>query len=159
MFLGGDWVIKVRLNMERVQMEVHDVPCWRFFVGRRREHLLDQDKVGKWMFFFRTYEGQQFAERMCREAVESGVVIEAKRSDSLEGVACFYTNVDDNESHKKIISFFLKNDMIKRTKTGRLCDISFKLDSQTYAGSYGSSFHAQLKLSHIMDLYTLQWKI
>ena len=140
-------------------MEVHDVPCWRFFVDRRREHLLDQDKVGKWMFFFRSFEGQQFAERMCKEAVETGVVVTAKRSDNLEGVACFYTNIDDYESHKRIISFFLKNGMIQRTKTGRLHDIPFKLDSQTYAGHYGSAFHAQLKLSHIMDLNTQEWKI
>ena len=138
-------------------MEVIDYGGWRFFHNEKA--AFDDNKVGKWMYFFSGREGRDFAEKKCKEAVETSIVGEAKRSDSTDtGVACFYINIDDLEGHKRIISFFIKNQMIRRTKTGKLYDISFKLDNQTMAGKYGSDFTASLKLSQLLDLKTEEWK-
>ena len=49
--------------------------------------------------------------------------------------------------------------MIRRTKSGKLFNISFKLDDQTRAGAYGDDFKAELKLESLMDLKTGEWLI
>ena len=87
-------------------MEVIDYGGWRFFHNEKA--TFDDNKVGKWMYFFSGKEGRDFAEKKCKEAVETSIVREAKRSDSTDtGVACFYLNIDDLEGHKRIISFFI----------------------------------------------------
>lgn len=91
--------------------------------------------------------------------MEQEIVWEAKCSDSYDGVACFYLNIDDIERHKRILQYFLDHDMIRRTKTGRLYNISFKLDNQTMAGAYGDDFKAELKLENLMDLNTGKWLV
>lgn len=137
-------------------MKIIDMPGWRHFVGD--DAALDGSKVGKWMYFFRGLEGQQFAEEMCRKAIEDGVVTAAKRSDNPgDGVACFYLNCDDEAAHKRIISFLIEHDMIRKTKAGKLYDISFKLDQQTLAGEYGKGFRPEIKLSQFINLYTGEW--
>ena len=65
---------------------------------------------------------------------------------------------DDMESHKKVIQFFLDNDMIQKTKTGKLYNISFKLDDQTRAGEYGDMIQSEINLEQFLDLYTGEWK-
>lgn len=55
------------------------------------------------------------------------IVLEAKHSDAEEGVACFYLECDDTETHKKVIQFFLDNDIIQKAKSRKLYNISFKL--------------------------------
>lgn len=137
-------------------MKIIDVPGWRHFVGD--DTALDSNKVGKWMYFFRGLEGLQFAEEMCRKAVKDGVVTEAKCGGSpMDGVACFYLNYDDEAAHKRIIRFFIEHNMIRKTKTGKLYDISFKLDQQTLAGEYKKDFQAEIKLSAFINLYTGEW--
>ena len=137
-------------------MKIIDVLGWRHFVSD--DTALDNDKVGKWMYFFRGLEGQQFAEEMCRKAVKDGVVAAAKRGDNpADGVACFYLNCDDEAAHKRIISFLIEHNMIRRTKAGKLYDISFKLDQQTLAGEYGEDFQPVIKLSTFINLYTGEW--
>ncbi len=139
-------------------MKIVDSGGWRFFLNEKA--TFDNDKVGKWMYFFSGRNGRDFAEEKCQEAVAESIVAEAKRSDSTDtGVACFYLNIDDFEGHKKIITFFIQNQMIRRTKSGKLYDISFKLDNQTLAGQYGSDFTASIKLSQLLDLQTEKWKI
>lgn len=48
----------------------------------------------------------------------------------------------------------LENNLIRRTKTGRLYNISFKFDDQTLAGEYGSDFEGKIKLEQFVDLNT-----
>lgn len=74
-------------------------------------------------------------------------------------MACFYLNIDDIGRHKRIIQYFLDHDMIRRTKAGKLYNISFKLDDRTKAGAYGDGFKAELKLESLMDLKTGEWLI
>ena len=96
-------------------------------------------------------------------AVLDGVVVEAKYSNpetliaagSKQGVCCFYLNGNDRESHKRVLSYMLENGLIRKTKTGKLYNISFKFDTETYAGKYkGSGFSGKIKLADFVDLET-----
>lgn len=47
----------------------------------------------------------------------------------------------------------LDNGLIRKTKSGKLFYISFKYDSQTYAGKYkGGVFAGEIKLAVFVDL-------
>ena len=127
---------------------------WVFYISAEVEKL-DKHKCGKWMHFF---NDKDFAEKVCKEAVENNVVAEAKHSDAETGVCCFYLNCDDMEAHKRTIKFFLEKDLIRRTQTGKLYNISFKLDEQTRAGEYGKEFHTDIKLDKFLNLETGEWK-
>lgn len=135
-------------------MKTVEMGGWVFYLSGK-EDLLDQHKCGKWMYFF---SDRKFVESICRKAIEDGIVYECKHSDEDEGVACFYLNGDDIANHKRVIRFFLDNNLIRRTKTGRLYNISFKYDDQTDAGEYGPMFEAAIKLDQFIDLNTGDWK-
>lgn len=137
---------------------------WEFYVDTERKNELDTDKSGKWMYFFdSTEEGIAFAKKVCLEIVNSGVAIEAKHTDedivriSGSGVCCFYCDGANIEAHKKIIDFMIKNEMIRKTKTGKLFNISFKYDTQTRGNQYGSEFESQIKLKNFVNLETGEW--
>lgn len=139
-------------------MKTIDLGGWRFFVVDSSE--LNSEKAGKWMYFFKGEEGKKFAEERCREAVSTGITSQAKRADTTQdGVACFYANSDDLQAHKKIIDYFIKHGMIRKTKNGKLYDISFKLDAQTSSGEYRNDYAGTIKLSKLMDLYTAKWLV
>lgn len=140
--------IKVCIK-EIIKMIVIKKQNWVYYLNRDETNKFDSKKVGKWMYFFNDVA---FAEKMCSMAVNNNIVAEAKHSNSTEGVCCFYLHYDDINVHKKVISFFLDNGLIKRTKTGRLYDMSFKLDEQTRAGQYGSEFKSNIKLSNFVNL-------
>lgn len=116
----------------------------------------DPDLTGKWMYF---WSDRDTVAALCEKAVSSGVVQQCKHTDGSDGVACFYGHIDDLAFHKRIIEFFIDNDMIRRTKAGKLYNISFKLDNQTRAGEYGSDFSGAMKLSNLMDLSTGEWLV
>jgi len=131
-----------------------DLGGWVFYLGPDHESL-EETKCGKWMYFF---GDEEFADEMCRKAIEEGVCPEAKHSDASEGVCCFYINGDDIPAHRRVIEFFLNNNLIRVTKTGKLYNISFKYDEQTSAGEYGGDFKAEIKLEQFIDLQTREWK-
>lgn len=114
----------------------------------------DETKVGKWMYFF---GDRQFVEKICREAIEQNIVEECKHSNADDGVSCFYLNDDDLEGHRRVIEFFIKNDLIRKTKKGKLYNISFKHDTQTLAGEYGDDYHSDIKLEEFVNLETGEW--
>lgn len=128
---------------------------WVFYLSPDHAEI-DRDKCGKWMYYFGDKEK---AERVCEKAINEGVVKECKHSDKETGVACFYLNGDDVEGHKKVIQFFIDNDLIRRTKTGKLYNISFKFDKQTNNGEYGKDFEGIIKLEEFIDLNTRKWKV
>lgn len=133
-------------------MEIIENPFWIYYVDKvNAEKYFEKDKSGKWMYFF---NDKEFVAKICKEAVESGIVVEAKHSNKNNGVSCFYLNCDDIDTHKKVIAYFLENGLIKRTKKGKLCNISFKLNSQTLDGQYGESFKSDIKLDKFVDLLT-----
>lgn len=102
---------------------------------------------------------RKFIEKVCKDAVGKDIVCEAKHSNAEEGVACFYLNIKDIENHKKVIKYFIENNMIKKTKSGRYYNISFKLDEQTRAGQYGDDFVAEIRLDKFINLDTGEWII
>lgn len=125
---------------------------WVYYCGN--DIQFDDDKVGKWMYFF---QDKKFVAKICENAVKMNIVKESKHSDEETGVACFYLNCDDIDTHKKIISYFMENNLIRKTKKGRLYNISFKLDKQTMSGEYGDEFKSDIKLSKFVDLDTGKW--
>ena len=131
---------------------------WYWFSNGEEDKLISE-KCGKWMYFF---TDQVEAMKLCKLAIDSNVCCLCKCADLAEqgtaqGPICFYSNVDDIKTHKYILAFMLHFGLIKKTKTGRLYDIPFKLDSQTRAGEYGTDFEGKIKLSQFIDLYTLKW--
>ena len=139
-----------------------DTRGWSFYIDIDRQKELLTDKCGKWMYFFDNSEqGIAFAKSICEKAVKTGAAIESKHTDEQRvkmtgqgGVCCFYCNGDDIEAHKKILSFFLENNMIRKTKTGKLYNISFKYDSQTHNSEYGKEFSSEIKLEDFVNLET-----
>ncbi len=127
---------------------------WVFYISDEGTDF-DEHKCGKWMYFF---SDKEYAAKVCREAVEKNIVAESKHSDEQTGTSCFYLNIDDIEGHKKVIQFFLDNNLIRKTGKGKLYNISFKLDDQTRNSEYGNDFVAELKLDMFIDLETGEWK-
>ena len=135
-------------------MQVIRLGGWVFYLSSKHE-VIDKEKCGKWMYFFGDREK---AERICQTAINEGVVNECKHTDSDTGVACFYLNGDDTANHKRVIQFFLNNDLIRRTKTGKLYNIGFKYDDQTRAGEYGEAFRGKITLDRFIDLNSGEWR-
>ena len=123
---------------------------WVFYLGGE-ENCLNRNKCGKWMYFF---NNKEFAVHVCEEAVANDICEEAKHTDAEEGVCCFYLNCDDIEGHKRVLSYFIENALIRKTKAGKLYNISFKLDEQTRAGEYGTEFRSEIKLEQFVNLNT-----
>ena len=128
-----------------------------YFSGE--EGKLNPAKCGKWMYFF---DDQQYAMDICEKAIQEGVCYECKCSDlevqaTPTGVICFYLNGDDIENHRRVIEFMLRNNLVRKTKTGRYYNNSFKFDNQTRAGEYGADFEGKIKLSEFINLTTGEW--
>lgn len=134
-------------------MRVIKNPAWVYYLADTDPHF-DETKVGKWMYFF---GDRQFVEKICREAIEQNIVEECKHSNADDGVSCFYLNDDYLEGHRRVIEFFIKNDLIRKTKKGKLYNISFKHDTQTLAGEYGDDYHSDIKLEEFVNLETGEW--
>lgn len=135
-------------------MEIIENIAWVYYVNEKEEPKLDDAKVGKWMYFF---NNEDFAAEMCRQAVESGIVAEAKHSNNSEGVCCFYLNCDDIAAHRRTLQFFMENELIRKTKKGKLFNISFKLDTQTRNHEYGAEYESNIKLANFVNLETGEW--
>jgi hypothetical protein len=135
-----------------VVMEIVKEFGWVYYSGN--DVQLDRDKCGKWMYFF---SDKKFIAKICEDVVKKNIVKHSKHTDDETGVACFYLNCDDIDTHKKIILYFIENNLISRTKSGRLYNISFKLDNQTRAGEYGDKFKSDIKLSNFVNLDTGEW--
>ena len=146
---------------DNVNLQVASNPAYVFYIDKNQIDALAGKSVGKWMHFF-SCDHIDFAESICKKAVESGAVIEAKHTsqESIDflglptGVCCFYVQADDKDAQRKALRFLIANDLIRRTKAGKLFDISFKFDEQTRAGEYGANFESKVKLSDYVDLQT-----
>ena len=109
---------------------------WVYYIDTERVNELDPKRCGKWMYMTADLE---HAEKLVREAVVTGAVIEAKRSTAAHmalsrsgtGVCCFYLNGDDAKAHHRAIEFFAwGHNLVRRTKAGRLYNVSFKFDER-----------------------------
>ncbi|MFN7049834.1 hypothetical protein ACK4QX_19205 [Proteus mirabilis] len=131
-------------------MKIRENDFWVYFSSKNEINSTNNDKIGKWMYFFNDAE---FTEKICQKAILNSVVEHCKYTNNAEsGVACFYLNIDDIEGHKKVIKFFLDNKLIPINKSGKFKNISFKLDMQTMNREYGDKFEGKLSLEHFIDL-------
>ena len=112
---------------------------WYWYLSGE-ETKLEKHKCGKWMYF-------------CYECKCTDMEVQLAPT----GVICFYLNGDDIENHKRVIQFMMDNDLIRKTKTGRYYNNSFKFDDQTRAGEYGADFEGKIKLDQFIDLKTGKW--
>lgn len=139
-------------------MEVIERGSWVFYVDPSYEDL-DPDRTGKWLVPF---DDIDIMAEACEDAVEGGVVSEAKHSatpDASEhgGICCLYLHGDDEEGHEEVIAFLLGRGLVPRDGSGRLIDIPFKYDWQTRAGLYDDDFVPELTLGDLVDLGTGEW--
>ena len=110
-----------------------DNPWCSFYIDTELAPALDESRCGKWMFYFNDIE---FAEEVCRKAALGMVVAECKHSsfesviENGRGVACFYLNLDDVEAHRRVVAFMLEHGLVRKTKSGKLYNIGFKLDDR-----------------------------
>ncbi len=131
-------------------MKIINEPGWIKYVSEGSGTPLDPAKSGKWMYFF-TKKDQPA--QICTKAIEDGLVMEAKHNDRPVGIICFYLNADDIAGHKAVITFMQENNLIKKTKTGKLFNINFKLDDQEDEPVPGT----EIKLEKFVDLETGKW--
>lgn len=139
-------------------VEVPTGTWMRYFTDEHESELISE-QVGKWMYVTRDMDE---AVRLCREAVATGVVVEAKHSLLMQllltgnrtYLCCFYLNGHHIEEHRRVLRFFLDHDLIRRDENGYLENIPFKYDYQTIAGEYGENFRPKLVLSDFVDLKT-----
>lgn len=111
---------------------------------------LDDHKAGKWIYF--PYD-LEFAKKICEKAHQDGIGNECKYS--MDGAAVFfYCNSDDIKMNYKSIDFMMANRLIRKTKSGRYYNISFKFDDQTMMGQYGADFERKVRLSDFINLDT-----
>lgn len=149
----------VRIEVLNDGVVRHEVSHWVFYYDPDRVDELNKDQCGKWLYMTSDLE---WADKLVHEAVATGVVIEAKRSNEVQmalaqtgaAACCFYVNGDDVDAHHRVIKFFMKHNLIRLTNSGRLYNLSFKFDKQTYMGESGANFHAKIRLSDFIDLET-----
>lgn len=128
---------------------------WLYFINENDNEYMQKygDSVGKWMWFFNNLEQASYH---CSLAVANDVVTQSKCTypTIANGVCCLYCGLFDFDRHIKILQFLLNNNLIRKTKNGRLYNISFKSDFETRKKRYGKAFIPSLKLSYFIDLDT-----
>jgi hypothetical protein len=136
------------------------IGSWIYY--KSKEYNSKIKNCGKWMLFF-SRENYMFAKEICMEAAINNIVYTCKHTSfetdslqkfSLTGVICFYLDGLSENQHKKVISFLKDKDLIRKTKTGKYFNISFKFDIQTLSGDYGKDFTPEIKLSDFVNLDT-----
>lgn len=128
---------------------------WLYFLNDEDSEYAQKhgDDIGKWMWFFNDLSQASYN---CSLAVATNVVTQAKCTYPLirDGVCCLYCGFLDFDRHIKILQFMMDNNLIRKTKTGKLYNISFKLDSDTRKKRYGKAFNPLLKLKYFINLDT-----
>lgn len=142
-----------------------DYDEWTFYINIHKTDELTDKNCGKWLYFFNSGKDDlKFVEKICKKAIREKVVIEVKHTREFityfrkSGVCCFYCNIDDVVTHKKIIEFFMRNDMIQRKANGEYYNIAYKYEEQSDNNEYTPNFIAKIYLSMFIDLKTGQWK-
>ena len=113
-------------------MKITSTEKWVYYTADNY-YGFDPKKVGKWMYFY--YDVNQ-ADAFCRKAVDNCVTNRAKHSNAASGICGFYVD----------------NDLVRRTASGRLFDIAFKYEVADYFGDFGEATLPKLKLSDFVDL-------
>jgi hypothetical protein len=73
------------------------------------------------------------AEKICERAIEEGIVELCKHTDMIRrpqptGVICLYADAFDLAAVLRIAEWMVANNLVQKTKAGKLFNIPFKLD-------------------------------
>lgn len=124
---------------------------WTRYVAENANTAFVKSQVGKWEAAF----NDRFeAGVMCKEAVETGLVAEARHRSALRGTIAFYLNSTDIERHKKVLAYFKDHGLLRRTKNGNYADLPFKLIYPADVNEFGNQAKADILLSQFMNLET-----
>lgn len=144
-------------------MIIEEKEYWYYYYQSEECKIKDTKKSGKWMYFY-DKNTLPFVMKICELAIKNNIVESAKCYNGKEKspygktddncVACFYLDYNDIVRHKKVINFFIENNLIPKTKSGKYWNISYKLDEQTRNNEYDTAFIAKINLSNFIDLTT-----
>lgn len=114
------------------------------------------DSPGKWMIFFDKSQSEKYIS-ISNDLISNKILTVCKHTDFSKtkkntGVLCMYIDGSDIQGHKKILSYLVEKNLVRKTKSGRYYDMSFKFDYQTLKNEYGASFNSKIKLSDFIDL-------
>lgn len=110
-----------------------------------------RDQVGKWEVSF---SDRDEASALCKEAVERGIVAEARYRNAAKGTIALYVNRNDEAGHRGVLAFFKEHGLLRRTKNGNYADLPFKLIHPSNLNEFGNEAAPSLLLSHFMDVET-----
>jgi len=123
-----------------------------FYADRQalEKDVFNDPYIGKWIV---KSDSPEEAVKHCLSAVSFNVVFQAKHSKEQKPLCFFYLNALDLEGHKKVIDFMFFQGMVKRTSSGKFCNLPYKLDTETLSGKYGKN-SVLCHLSDFIDLDT-----
>ena len=141
-------------------LKIKEDPAWVWYIGNKYE---SEGKYieGKFMTFGQ-YPVPQRTKDFIKKALDEEVICLVKHSqegyikpnsDPNQYVICWYCS-DGESDLRKLARFMVDNDLIQKTQSGKLYNIAFKYDRQTYSNEYGDDFKAQIKLADFIDLNT-----
>ena len=137
-------------------------PAWEYYIAKDSEYDFKEEQCGSWRYYFdASKESLAFVRKICEQAILEGVVAEIKHSNEEamkikgSGLCCFYCNGDDEDTHKKVIAFFIQNNMLLRDDYGNLRNMAFKYDSTAKRGKKGS---VPVQLGDFVNLKTGEFK-
>jgi hypothetical protein len=137
-------------------------PAWEHYIAKDKSYDFKEDQCGGWQYSFdASHNSLSIIRKICEKAMTEGVVAEIKHSnaDALRikgsGLCCFYCNGDDEEAHKKIIAFFIQNNMVLRDNYGNLRNMAFKYDATAKRRKKGS---IPIQLGDFVNLKTGEFK-
>lgn len=134
--------------------------CWYRAENEDKENKI----VGKFMTFYKgPIDGE--LQKVILEALAEGATPLVKHTNPKtmglnpnpryrDSSTIIWYSSDDKESLQKVVGFLIKNNLIRKTKTGKLYNISFKYDAQTIMGEYGDDFTGVIKLEDLVNLNT-----
>ena len=120
-------------------------PAWTHYFDKDKEYVFKEDQCGSWQYNFNASKNQlNRVKKLCEEAVLNGVAVEVKftNEDAMflkgKGKCCFYCNGDDMDAHKKILAFFIDNNMVMKDNFGNIRNMAFCYDSTAQKRPKGS---------------------
>ncbi|PHB13588.1 hypothetical protein COE80_29895 [Bacillus pseudomycoides] len=123
----------------------------------------ETDNVGKFMTRGVGDISDEMQELILK-AIERGVTPFVKHSDpdmlkfnprSKDGSwMIIWYSTDEEKALKDLAKFLIDHGLVRKTKSGRYYNISFKYDEQTRNGEYGVQFKPSITLEDLMDLNT-----
>ncbi len=139
------------------KMKIKEYTGWTFYYGDCVQGF-GSDNPGRWCYYF---TNQQYADLLCRAAVDSDVATMCKCENKSKGSVYFYVHTHNMAEQKRFLEFFIGNNLVQKTKKGNLFNVSFKSDKNPFTSGHGftkeGSITVVAKLDSFIDLSTGEW--